>query len=480
VNDADRRTEVPDVSTILAFLATAEPEALEQMGQAALLEAFRTAAADVPAYRERLRRHGLDPSAITDLATFRARVPITDKASVFEADSIDRLCRNGRLEPIKSVVPSSGRSGAFAFSVDTAEGTALAAKTADLAFEYALQISQRRTFLVNTYPMGLQVPTSMPVANTGVNVDVALGIIRAMARHYAQLVVVGQPLFVKHLVEEGVEQGIEWGALNTTLVIGGESFSESWRTYISRLVGIPDPDSPDGRLVASSMGTGELGLNLFHEVPETIHIIRRAYHDRGLHRALFGTDVIQTPHLFVYYPMRTFIEELPLPGSPVGELAVSHVAADHPMPLMRYRTGDLVRILPYRRIEEALRRHAPDLAPPGLRLPCAAVFGRLEGVEVHRVRIAVEAVKEALFRDPALAGCVTGFFHLAVDASRIRVDVQLRRGITPPSGLDDRLLHALHCCVAGDLVWLPCFHRHDDYPLPTTYERKHRYVLPAA
>src|SRR6185295_16537997 len=134
---------------------------LEQMGEAAVLAAFQSAAAEVPAYVDFLRRRGVDPAAVTDLASFRARVPLTDKPTMFQGYPLHELFRGGTLEGIKSFVPSSGTSGAFAFSGDTAEGFQLAAKGADLAFEYVVGFSKRRTLLVNTYPMGLQVPTSM-------------------------------------------------------------------------------------------------------------------------------------------------------------------------------------------------------------------------------------------------------------------------------------------------------------------------------
>ena len=223
------------------------------------------------------------------------------------------------------------------------------------------------------------------------------------------------------------------------------------------------------------MGAGELGLNLFHEIPETIRVIRRAYRDRGFRTALFGVDLPYTPHFFVYYPMRSFIEEIPVEGSPVGELAVSLVSADLPMPQFRYRTGDLIRIVPYRRLEAALRAHAPDLAPPALRLPCVAVFGRKGGLEIGKRQIGIELVKEALFADPEVARAVTGFFDMRASGPALGLDVQLRPGRASASDLNDRLHASLDRYAPG----LPSHVRllgHAEFPYPTTYERKHAYL----
>ena len=303
--------EIPE---ILAFLQSAEPEALEQIAEQDVVEAFRSSAAEVPGYKDLLQKWKVDPTAVTDLASFRAHVPIVDKHVVFPPYSIEQLCRNRNIEDLKGVLPSSGHSGVFAFSVNTAKNVQNTAKMVDLALEYCLGISKRRALMVNTYPMGVNVHTALPVANTGVNADIALAIIKKFSPSFEQLILVGQPLFTKRLIEEGAEQGVDWAGIRASVVTGGEGNAESWRTYISRRVGLKDPDRPDGRFVASSMGIGELDLNLFHEVPDTIRIVRTAYHDRTLRYALFGEGVEVCPHFFMYYPMRTYIEEVPIPG----------------------------------------------------------------------------------------------------------------------------------------------------------------------
>jgi phenylacetate-CoA ligase len=465
---------LPEIPEIIAFLRSAEPETIERMGEGALLAAFPGAAAEVPAYADLLARRGVDPASITDLDAFRARVPLVDKPSIFAAYPLHQLFRGGSVKGIKSFVPSSGLSGVFAFSGDTAEGFQIAARGADLALEYTLGFSKRPALVINTYPMGLQVPTSIAVANTGVNADVAIAMVKACAPYFEQLIVISQPLFAKRLFEEGIEQGVDWKARRTTLVAGGEGFVESWRTYVSGLLGIPNPDEPADTFVASTMGAGELGLNLFHEIPETIRIIRRAYRDRAFRTGLLGVDLPYTPHFFVYYPMRSFIEEVPVEGSPLGELAVSLVSADLPMPQFRYRTGDLIRIVPYRRLEVALRSHAPDLAPPALRLPCVAVFGRKGGLDIGRRQIGIELVKEALFADPEVAGAVTGFFGMRARGPALELDVQLRPGRAPSSDLRDRLHASLERYAPGLPSHLRLF-AYATFPTATTFERKHPY-----
>jgi phenylacetate-CoA ligase len=467
--------ETPSIPDIIAFLSSADSEALEQMGEGALLAAFQSAAAEVPAYQDMLKKRGVNPASVSNVAAFRANAPVIDK-SVFAQYSVEQLCRRGSLKEVKAVIPSSGFSGVFAFNVETYDNHRGGTTMADLAFEYCLKVSEKKTFLVNAYPMGLQMPTTIPSTNTGVNADVALGIIKAFAPHFEQLVIVSQPLFAKKLIEDGLEHGIDWSRLGTTVVTGGEGFVESWRTYMSRLIGIQDPDRPSGRFVGSSFGVGELAVNLFHEVPETMALIRRAYRDRTFRSALLGTDTDQTPQFFVYYPMRTYLEEVPVEGLPGGELAVSMTGLDNHMPLLRYRTGDHVRIVRRGRLESVLAEHAPDLAPPGLKLPMVAVFGRTSGLQLGRRRVTAEHVKEALFLDPEVAAASTGFFRATERGGQLLVDVQLRPTAGPRSDLADRLVAGLRAGIPGVALATPRFYGVGEFPYEVTYERKHSYI----
>lgn len=465
---------LPDIPAILAFLQTADPAELERMGEEAMLAAFQSAAADVPAYRDLLKKRGVEPSQIADLASLRARVPLVDKSLVFEPYTIQELCRHGSLDDIKSILPSSGHSGLFAFSVNTLKNIENTARMVDLALEYCLKIFARRTLIVNTYPMGVNVHTSLPVANTGVNADIALAVVKKFARAYEQLVLVGQPLFAKHLVEAGAQQGIDWAGLNTSVVTGGEGFSESWRTYMSGLIGLKDPDRPTDRFVASSMGIGEVDLNVFHEIPETIRISRAAYRYRPLRHALFGEGVEVPPLFFIYYPMRTFVEDVAVPGSPVGELAISLLSPDIRNPLIRYKTGDRVKVVPYKTLERILAQHG-GIPAPALHLPTVMVFGRKETIGTRNGVVHAETVKEAVFREPAVAAATTGFFKMSAARGAVRVEVQLREGVTAARQLRRLLEQSLEACLA-QTPFVATVQRFEDYPYSTSYERKYLYI----
>ncbi len=466
---------LPEIPEILAFLQSAPPSEIERMGEDAVLEAFRLAAEQVPGYHDLLNRRGVVPAHVKDLPSFKALVPVVDKEQIFVPYGMAALCRGGTLDRVKSILPSSGHSGIFAFSVNTPTNIENTAKMVDLALEYCLGVSKRKGFVVNTYPMGVNIHTGLPTANAGVNVDIALALVKTFAQKFEQLILIGQPLFIKRLIEEGLEQGVDWAALRTTVATGGEGASESWRTYVSHRIGLTDPDRPQGRLVAASLGVGELDLNLFHEIPETIWTIRAAYHDRALREALFEEELPVCPHLFVYYPMRTFIEAIPVPGSKRAELAVSMVSPDILNPLIRYKTGDLVKIIPHERLVKVLGEHGRDWTP-GLHLPLVAVYGRKDRVKVRGGWVAGETVKEAIFLEDEVARSVTGYFKVRAADGTLRVDAQLRPGVRPARRRVAMLEEALASVLPRKVSCRARLFAFDRFPYAISYERKYSYV----
>ena len=69
-----------------------------EAGRQVALSAFRLAAARVPAYRDFLRQHGVDPSRIRTVDDFLT-LPVTDKDSYLRAYPIEDLCLDGAFDP---------------------------------------------------------------------------------------------------------------------------------------------------------------------------------------------------------------------------------------------------------------------------------------------------------------------------------------------------------------------------------------------
>ncbi len=429
---------------------------------------LRTAAAairEVPHYR----RMGL-PATFRNLEEFRSRFPLQDKSSTFLATSVADLCRGGQLPELATMVTSSGHSGKFAYGLVDHRQYRRLPGTIDFGLDLAFGTDRRRTLLINCLPMGVRVHArAATVAEVSVREDMAMALIRTFHEAYEQIVIVADPLFAKRLVDHARETGFDWSELRVNFVIGEETFAENFRDYLGRCCHV-DPDDPEDGLIASSMGTGELGLNLFFEMRETIALRRLCQHDAACRRQLFARDGKTAPMLFVYDPLRCHVEIAEPDANGIGEIAISLLGRRNPLPLLRYRTGDVGRL-----IEPALSRHlitrhfGPDAVPP---LPMIAVYGR-DRDRVNEYHDLLD-FKAALYRDAALADHFSGAFRIEADSGRTIVHIQLVRGNSPTPELERRAGAAF-----SGIGW-PCLHEHDDFPygLGLDYERKFTYWDP--
>ncbi len=447
------------------LLRRSDAAGLLEKSERLLLKTAAAAIRDVPHYR----RMGL-PSRFDSIAEFRSRFPLQDKSSTFLAAPITDLCRGGQLPDLASMVTSSGHSGKFAYGLIDRRLSKRLPEAIDFGLDLAFGIDRRKTLVVNCLPMGVRVHAhAATVAEVSVREDMAMALIRTFRDAYDQIVIVTDPLFAKRLVDHARETGFDWSALRVNFVIGEETFAETFRDYLGRCCHI-DPDNPEGGLIASSMGTGELGLNLFFEMRETIALRRLCRHDRNCRRQLFAHEGKTVPMLFVYDPLRCHVEIVEPDANGIGEIAVSLLGNRHPLPLLRYRTGDIGRL-----IEPALGRHlvtrhiGPGAVPP---LPMIAVYGRdRDRVNEHHDLLDFKA---ALYRDAALADHCSGAFRIDSEGGRTIVHIQLIRGCQPSAELEKQAAAAFN-----GIAW-PCLHEHDTFPYGQglDYERKFTYWDP--
>ncbi len=454
------------------FLETVDPTALQGFSEKRALEAFRLAAVRSPFYQGLLQEREIDPRRVTDLGSFKKLVPTIDKQDVFADTPLTDLCLDGSLEGVDSVMTSSGFSnGVFSVGVGTEEDTRKAPGVIDATFDHLFKIGDRRTFLVNAVPMGLKIPTSLPTANVSVRSDVALAVLKRVRPYYDQFIVVGNPHFLKKLIEEGEEQGIDWKSLSVNLVMGEDSFPESLRDYLADRIGA-DLERPTGTSpIVAVMGLAELDLNVFHETADTIRIRRLVERDPKLRRALFG-DIDATPLIFQYYPNRTYLEAVPAPDGS-QELVFTMLSPDRRISLVRYNSRDAGVLFDYERMCETLSDFGYGDCRPKLHLPLAGVLGRVgRSVSVNGTRLSPAAMRSVLYGDAKTAAAVTGQFWLTPNSTEIRAEIQLRPGVEPAGVCVNRLSDTLGKGVAVELL------RFRDYPhaVGVDYERKFRPV----
>lgn len=463
---------------LLKYLKQTQAQKLVQAGELALLKAFRQTAARVPAYQQILQKHQLDFRDIKTIEDFQQRVPILDKQSTFGRFSLPQLCLDGNTNDIVSVLNSSGHSGLFSFSVNTAQSLITSARSIDLGLQYAFGVDVKNSILINALPMGVKVRTERAVlSETSVREDMVWATVKYFGPHYEQIIIVVEGSFVKKIIEEGPDHGVDWSRFKIHIVIGEEGITEGWRSYIASLLG-HNFTQPEKGLIASSMGVAELDLNIFHETFDTIRIRRLALANDQLRQALFGSDTKALPMFFQYYPHRTFVETSQ-PEKFRSELVVSMLSTELKLPLIRYNTKDVGRVYSYAEVVSILTKTLPEVIWPELRLPFVAVWGRGEGVRVGAYFVTPEEVKEAIYSDFLIAAATTGNFKMTLSADKktLLLYIQAKQG----QELNARLKEMLETGV-GRLTGAPVevkWYSWEEFPwnVNVDYERKFNYFL---
>jgi phenylacetate-CoA ligase len=356
------------------------------------------------AYRCLLQEHGLDPKAIGSNVDF-SRLPILTKVNTFQRFGLDDLARPVATSELADVLTSSGRSGrSFGYRLSARQQHEAAWFNIDLGLQDAFDVDTRSTLLINCLPMGVVFRSrAVTIANVSVREDMACSILRDLGRRFDQTLLCTDPLFIRRLLDEGRDAGIDWQALNTSVIMGEEVLVESQRGYIASRMGI-DLDNDAQRMIASSFGVGELGLNLLFETRETIRMCRSMRTNR-LHYGACQSDT--APSIFCFNPLRCHIEVLNPGDDGFGELCFTMLERNSLIPLPRYASGDLGRLASH----DEIKSMAVFASTPTPWLPVIFLRGRISDRPSDMP--SVECIKELVYSETALADQLTGAFQLS-------------------------------------------------------------------
>lgn len=429
----------------------AEHQAVD--AQARLLDLFKRCAANVPAYAAFLQTHGIDVATINTFAQF-TQLPLMGKADYMRAYPLPERCFGGSLQGADRVAVSSGSTGQATFWPRSAAYELDVALRFEQVFYDSFRAHERNTLAVVCFALGNWVgglfTTSccwqlarkgypLMVATPGNNKAEIFRVIRELAPHFEQTVLLGYPPFIKDVLDAGKAEGIVWADYQPKLVFAGEVFSEEWRSLLGLGIGSSTPcfDS------ASLYGTADGGV-LGNETPLSIAIRRWLAQHPDAARALFGES--RLPTLVQYDPTSRFFE------CHDGTLVVS---GENTVPLVRYHIADQGGIVAYDAMWAFLQSHGvhtlSDLGLEGFvprLLPFVFVFGRADfTVSYYGANIYPENVTVGLEQADIIAN-VTGKFVLetqdtATGDKWLHIAVELLPDIQPEAVLATTIANAI-------------------------------------
>ncbi len=455
---------------LVRHLTRLDPDRLEEKSGERAVRAFHRACRTVTAYRDMMLRAQSAPRGIRTLRDFRERVPVIQK-DFFSGNRLRSLCRTGTFSDVGSVMVSSGAGGnGYSFGLISRKECRSFARKAGVLLDLWFDTSRRKTMLINALAMGTHIDTDLTTAATSVRPDSVLELVRRLRDDFDQFILIGNAFFAKQVLEQGIDEGIDWSTVSMHLILGEDWFPEEYRSYLYRLLE-RSPHEPGGSLILSNMGTCELGLSLFMESAETVRLRRAFLRDPDALRSVYGAGSDVCPLLFQYDPTRIFVEDMD------GELVFTRLAAAAPVPLVRYRTGDRGSVHGHTEFCDLLRRAGLGDMIPKLRLPFVSLWGRAgNGIAVAGGTVTPEHVKSSIYRSDELAASITGNFRMSPDDGGMRIKIQLKPGKELSARLTalvtDRLARDIAAPVSIEL------YAYRDYPhgVELNYEWKFRYV----
>ena len=424
------------------------------------------------AYRTLLQESGIEAVKLGPQTSWKS-LPVLTKANTFERFTLTQLSRPLPASALADVLTRSGRGGrSYGFRLTAREQHEEAWFNIDLGLQDVFGVDEKSTLLVNCLPMGVVFRSrAVAVANVSVREDMACSILRDVGPGFRQTLLCTDPLFIRRLLDEAQRVGVDWRALNTSVIVGEEVLVEAQRDYIAARMGM-DIDRDPHRLVGSSFGVGELGLNLLFETRETIRMRRAMRSLPALARLLCGAAAVDAiPSVFCYNPLRTYLEILNPDANGFGELCITMLDRHAVIPLPRYATGDLGKLINPQDTAKAATMAGTE--PPWL--PLVAIQGRIK--DRSSGLPSVESIKELLYLDHAIADQLSGAFRLAQDDSgRTKLTLQATPDAAVTPALRTQLMDI--CARRGfanlevDLV------KPEDFPWRPLldFERKFAYV----
>lgn len=390
-----------------------------------MFKIFKSAAKNIPAYRDFLRKNNIDYKKIKNYESFKT-VPAINKKNYLKEYPLKKICWEGMLEKPMVYTSTSGSTGTpFYFpreekldwqcsviknlfmhnSCLNKEGSSLVVICFGMGVWIAGLITYKAFEIIshNGHPVSIITP--------GINKLEIFNALKNLSPNYKQTILIGYPPFIKDIIDEAPERGVNLKKMNVRLLFAAESFTEKFRNYIVKKVGIKNMYLD----TLNIYGSADIGAMAF-ETPLSILVRRVAVRNKELFRDIFS-GINKTPTLAQYIPLFINFE------AENGELMLT---GDNAIPLIRYSIGDNGGVLNFSEIKDKFKRHGfniyKEARKAGIKdhiyeLPFVYVYERADfSTSLYGALIYPEPVKEAI-QDRSFDNFLTGKFSLVTKYS---------------------------------------------------------------
>lgn len=440
-----------NVNALLRDLKIKPEEFWLKRGELRLLKLFKQASQRIPAYKQFLKAHHLNPKKIINPEDLLS-VPPLDKNNYLRKFPLNALCWDGVFKNQHwTFAATSGSTGQPFYFPRTAEQDSQYAALAELYLVHNFQINKKSTLYINGFAMGVWIGGvftyqaihdaaqrgnyNLSIINPGLNKQEIINAVTNLGPKFDQIILGGYPPFIKETIDEGLALGLIWKNYNLGFIFSAEPFSEKFRDHIIEIAGLKNPYTA----TLSHYGTADQGT-LAYETPLSILIRKLALKNPRLFTAVFP-ETQRLPTLAQYFPEMFYFEEQE------GQLLCS---AHSGLPLLRYDLKDKGGVINFTRMDDLFKSvglnlkwevRKANLQSSLWRLPFVYVYERSDmAVSWFGANIYPEHIREAHLH-PKITKHFTGKFTLEIKYNKrhypvLRVHTELKKNTRPRAGLN--------------------------------------------
>jgi phenylacetate-CoA ligase len=441
-----------------------------------LIDLFQTSASKVKAYKDFLKKARINPEKIKNFTDFQTVLPIS-KDNYLRSYPWEKLCMPGSLLAQSLVLTSTSGSTGRPFYFPR---NGLLDAQSSIYHQIFLRNSKidkkKSTLVLVCFGMGVWIGGvityqafksisergyHMTILTPGVNKREIYEALKNIGPKYDQIILCGYPPFMKDVVDEAKDNGVNWSDFNIKMVFAAEAFSEKFRDYILRKTGMKNIY----RDTMNIYGSADLGT-MAEETPISILIRRLAIKHKDIYKKLFG-QATRLPTFAQYIPQFINFE---CTGNNV------YCSGDNVLPLVRYEIGDNGGVWDFKNVVGIFKEEGIDLLDEAKKvgiedtvaeMPFVYIYERTDlSTKLYGAIIYPEYVKGGL-QNATLEKYITGKFTIFTKHDKkqdeyLEVNVELKPGINESPWLYEEVSK----CVSDSLLEKSAEHKNNTNMMP--------------
>lgn len=446
--------DLQDPVKLLEDLKTEPDDYWIKRGEVRVLDLFHQMSQRVLAYKDFLKKNKVDPKKIKTIKDFKL-IPFIDKENYLRKYPLEMLCWDGVFDKKRwTIAATSGSSGEPFYFPREKEQDLQYALTAELYLRSNFEIHKKSTLYIDAWAMGVWIgglftyqaikflaergDYNLSIVTTGIFKEEILGVIKNLAPKFDQVLMGGYPPFIKDIIDDGLQSGLDWKKYNIKFIFSADGFSENFRDYILAKTGLKNPY----RDTLNHYGTADLGT-MAHETPLSILVRRLAIKHLQVYKIFFHEDR-RLPTVAQYMPELFYFEEIQT------RLFCSAFSG---IPLLRYDLKDNGGVLNLREIKNNFNSLGFDLLNEvksakitdlTWNLPIVYVYERRDQVvKLYGANIYPETIRKVI-QNKEFEDLLTGKFTILVKTDKeqnqyLEINVELKKGQSKNNQVEEQL-----------------------------------------